>query len=622
MQTYTVAGEEVTVVRNSVEPVPGEGLIAVDTEGSGLDLFSPTFKLRKVQFGNRDWANVIDVDTEDGKSLARAQLHSAVKRGIVAHNATFDVLSLITGDVWPAEDIRDLHSRVTDTAVMSRLLDPRSKMEGGTGHGLKELCASYVDPSAPDTQGDLTAVFRSMRLTKATGFAQIDRDNDIYNLYAGLDVILTSRLFEELWPRLLRAHRGDLHRFEMNVQRILARAQLRGFKIDVDYAGTLSKELTDEAETIEEWLHETYGLENVNAPKQVAAALESAGADLVKRTKTGGLAVSSDVLEDLTKKDGTAKPLAEGIIKSKRNRKWNKAYVQAMLEGRDEHDHVHPMINGLQARTGRQSISNPPLQQLPSRGKTAWKIRQVVVPDEGMKLFSVDYDAIELRVLAALADVQGMKDAIIRGDDLHNNTVGLIYGAEAKALLDRWRDAEDEKDAPPEYREVKPLRNVSKMAAFLTVYGGGAEKLALQADIPLHTAIEFLQRFHDAYPEIRRYSRSITNQATYGPLFGATETTMGRYMPADDSRLYALLNYKIQGTAAEVLKRALIRIEAAGIDDHIMLPIHDEIIGQAPAEVADDVAARFGELMSEEIEGVPITASGGAFDGAWGEKYK
>lgn len=600
---------------------PTSAPIAVDTEGTGLDIFSAGWRLRTVQFGSADRAIVIPLEDSEGNAIPENREHvtnllklAIAESGLVLHNATFDCLSLAREGLITLEEILP---RVTDTRTMAHILDPRQPQEGGIGHGLKQLCAEYVDPTAPDTQGDLTAVFRSLRLTKATGFAQIPIDNDTYLLYAGLDVILTSRLFEKLWRMINRDGFVDLYKFELRVQRFLARAQYRGFKIDVTYAKELIKELHSEAEDAKA-IAQNLGVMNVSAPKQVAEALTISGVELTKRTKTGAFSVDSEVLDGLAK-DGN--PIAEAVTTAKRAMKWSKAYAEAMLDGRDEKDHVHASINSLQARTARMSISNPPLQQLPSRGKNAWKIRRMVIPDDGMALFHADYDAIEMRVFAALAGVDKMIDAIMAGEDLHNATTGLIYGEHHKILLDRWKDAPDEDDAPPEYKESKKLRNICKMANFLTVYGGGAGKLAMQARMSLEEAQRFLALYHEMYPEIRRYSRLLENKAKFGDPYGVIFTPIGRRLPMDQDRAYALLNYEIQSTAADILKKGLLRIDDAGLGDCVLLPIHDEVVGQAKIEEVADVAFRIGELMADEVNGVPISASGGVVGEHWGAKY-
>lgn len=624
LYTHKIAGQTVEIEVGGTElKLPRTtDPIAVDTEGTGLDIFAAGWRLRTVQFGNADRAIVIPLEDEDGCAIPENREHvtkllkqAIAGTGVVCHNATFDALSLSREGLISLEE---LLPKLTDTRTMAHILDPRQPQEGGIGHGLKQLCAEFVDPTAPDTQGDLTSVFRSLRLTKATGFAQIPIDNDTYLLYAGLDVILTSRLFQAIWKRVINEGFADLFKFELRVQRFLARVQYRGFKIDVDYAKQLIKDLHNEADDAKV-IASNLGVLNVNAPKQVADALINTGVELTKQTKTGAWSVDSEVLDGLTK-DGN--PIAEAVTTAKRAMKWSTAYAEAMLNGRDETDHVHASINSLQARTARMSISNPPLQQLPSRGKNAWKIRRMVIPDEGMVLISSDYDAIEMRVFAALAGVQPMIDAIFAGEDLHNTTAGLIYGPEIKALCDRWKDAPDEDQAPPEYKDAKAKRNIAKMANFLTVYGGGAGKLAMQARIPLDEAESFLRIYHAAYPEIRKFSRYLEQKALYGEPYGCVVTPVGRRLPMDPKRMYAGLNYLIQSTAADVLKRALLRIDDAGMGHHVLLPVHDEVIAQAYEHEAERVAFRIGELMSDEVNGIPITASGGIAGHNWGAKYQ
>ncbi|WP_208298676.1 hypothetical protein [Streptomyces liangshanensis] len=203
MQTYRhgVAGESVAVhvprtredlIRFSfwLARADRRGPVALDTETSGLDIYSPNYLLRTIQFGDERDAWVIHWERGPAfQSAARAALRR-VDRFLI-HNAPFDWAVL---DEHAGAPLEALAPRTTDTGLKAGLLDPRQPQEGGIGTGLKPLSAYCVDPSAPDTQGDLTQIFRSLGLTKATGWAGIPLDHPTYNLYAGLDCILTARL--------------------------------------------------------------------------------------------------------------------------------------------------------------------------------------------------------------------------------------------------------------------------------------------------------------------------------------------------------------------------------------------------------------------------------------------
>src|SRR5690606_10630577 len=274
---------------------------------------------------------------------------------------------------------------------LAGLVDPRQPQEGGRGTGLKPLSAYYVDPSAPDTQGDLTAVFRKLKLTKETGWAGIPLTNPTYNLYAGLDVILTSRLYPKLCEELARLEvRPVLVEYEHRLARMCAIMQRTGMVLDRPYTERLSEQLREDAERYSN-IARRYGVENVNATRQIAEALTGMREELTETTKTGAVKVDKAVLLRLADLDSKWRRLnrrepnvlADAIIRSKRAAKWKTAYTDTFLETADEEGRVHPFINSMQARTGRMSITRPALQTLPSKESM---IRKCMLADEGHRI--------------------------------------------------------------------------------------------------------------------------------------------------------------------------------------------------------------------------------------------
>ncbi|GGM78598.1 hypothetical protein GCM10012275_56550 [Longimycelium tulufanense] len=562
--------------------------LAIDTETTGLDIYHPDFRVRLVQLGDTDRAYVVPVERGFGDVAEEALrlTHQAI-----CHNATFDVLAL---DRAGMADYDELVPKVVDTRITAHLLDPRAQSEGGVGHGLKPLSESYVDAEAPDTQKDLHDVFRTEGLKVDEGFARIDLDHPIYLLYAGLDVILTSRLHRVLSREMTRRGFERLCSFEHEVQRLLGRLERRGFRLDVPYAQDLVGNLAEQAAEGRR-IASTYGVENIGSTRQIAAALQELGAELTERTPSGAWQVDKAVLSTLEHRDDAAGRLARGVMQAKRAEKWSTAYAQAMLDLRDSNDRVHAKLNGLQARTARMSVARPPLQQLPSGD---WTIRRCVVADPGHIIVAADYSQVELRVLAALSGERNMTEAILRGDDLHDTTARLIWGEQF----------------------TKAQRKIAKAGNFLTVYGGGAATLARNAGIDPSTASTFLSDFRTAYPGVKRYARSLEINALYGE-DRAVVTPTGRRLPLDGDRMYAALNYVIQSTARDLLAEALLRLEDTGLGDYLLLPVHDEVIAQAPTNQAEEVAHEIGKVMSTSLHGIPIDAEGEVYGPSWGHGY-
>ena len=609
---YQIAGDPVTV---RVPQTPADldeflvwvshaekaGPIALDTEASGLDVYSTGYRLRTVQFGDRNAGWVIH--WERGGAFREAALRALqnVPRFLL-HNAPFDWAVF---DRHAAVPLESLAPRTTDTRILAALVDPRQPQEGGRGTALKPLSAWYLDPSAPDTQGDLTAIFHEYKLTKAQGFARIPLDDPTYNLYAGLDVILTARLEPVLRRELDRLEvRPRLVQYEHEIARICAVMQRTGMLLDVPYTKALADKLAEEAERYAA-VALAYGVENINAPRQVADALIKMGEDLREPTKTGGRKVDKAVLLRLADLDRDWKrlgqrepnPLADAIIRSKRAGKWRTAYAETFLEVLDAEGRVHPFINSLQARTGRMSITRPALQTLPSNDQM---IRRCLLAEPGHVIVSTDFQAIEMRVLAALADVRKMKDGFVNGGadfDIHMYTARLIKG-----------DAATVKD-----------RKLFKGAGFGKVYGGGVRTLARQTGTTEEEMRRVIEAYDREYPEIRRASARWQRQARETGLVHVSIT--GRRLPLDRDRMYAIVNYACQSVARDCLGQSLIDLEAAGLLPYLRLPIHDEVVASVPEREAPEIAREIARCMTFDLRGVPIVADSDIGKRSWGSLY-
>jgi DNA polymerase-1 len=576
------------------------GPVALDTETTGLDIYAPGYRLRTVQFGDQRDAWVLRYELGGMASLmARRALETSDARFQI-HNAPFDWAVL---DRHAATPIEDLAPRTIDTRLKAGLIDPRQPQEGGRGTGLKPLSAYYLDPSAPDTQGDLTAVFRSLKLTKSTGWAGIPLDHPTYLLYAGLDVILTARLDVALDAELAKLEvRPALVAYEHEIARICAIMQRTGMVLDVEYTRNLDAQLAHDAEHFE-GLARRYGVSNVNAPAQLRAALWGMGECWDDATASGQLKVDKAVLHrfaDLDQNSGqrlgarTPNPLAEALIRSKRAGKWRSAYTQTFLDVADSDGRVHCFINSMQARTGRMSVTRPALQTLPSGDAM---IRRCLLAEPGHVMVSTDFNAVELRVLAALGDVKRMKEAINSGEDLHSFTARLVFGP----------------DFTPKHRKI------SKGIAFSKVYGGGAATTSRQTGAPIEDVRRAMAAYDRVYPEVRRLSNRWQREAYETGMVHVSVT--GRRLPLDRDRTYAVVNYGVQSAARDCLGQSLINLEEAGLLPYMRLPIHDEVLCSVPEAEAAEYAKAVEDCMTFDLYGVPIEAEAEIGRRSWGSLY-
>lgn len=270
-------------------------------------------------------------------------------------------------------------------------------------------------------------------------------------------------------------------------------------------------------------------------------------------------------------------------------------------------------------------------------------IRRCLIADPGQSILSADFDQIELRVIAALAGEQVMIDAAKRGESLHITAALRLWGANY---------------SPDQYRYTK---NVN----FGWAFGGGAQTLADQTGLPVSETAAIIRQYEDEFPALRTFKRGVIQQVldqALSPnerrLYRALRSEMynlrpdtpdgkraqaliksrinqlmrgktarlinpfGRPLIVEADKAYAGVNYLVQSTAAELMKQALLDVMAdPRLEPTVLLIVHDELIGQAPARVAEKVAERYGKVMTREFQGVPITASGKVYGKSWGDGY-
>ncbi|MFD8527837.1 DNA polymerase [Streptosporangium canum] len=568
-----------------VEFVRRNPVLGFDTEATGLDIFTPGFSVRLAQLGTTRESWVLPVEKSQqfawyaAKAIEKAQ-------GLICHNATYD---LLVADRHLGVPIESTYGKTTDTRTLSHLVDPRAAHEGGTGHSLEDLTRSYVSVVVADEiKGSVRDMAKELKTTKAKFWSEVPIDHQGYNLYAGMDPILTSILARVLEPKVPSSAR-KLIQYEHELARICALMERKGFLIDVPYLEELSERLAQEQERYERQAL-NLGLENVNSPQQVSAALMKDGWTPTKFTPTGQPKVDKRELEALVAKGS---PLAEAIMKAKRANKWRTAYVDTFLELRDSEDRIHCGINSLQARTARMSITRPALQTLPAGEHM---IRSAFLAEMGEVIGSIDYIAMELRVLAALSNDQVMREVFESGGDLHWMTARAAFGPDA----------------------TEKHRKTGKLANFQRVYGGGAKALAEATGLPLSVCEGVGKAFDNTYIGVAAYAQQLQAQARRQ---GYITTITGRVLPVDRSRAYSALNYMIQSSSRDVLGRALINLDKAGLTEHLRLPVHDEIVVSLPLIGARELSKVIAEHMQMDLRGVDIATDPEIGARSWGSLY-
>ena len=556
-------------------------ILACDTETTGLNWWTPNF-LRLVQFGDLSTGWVIPWRGWGG--LAK----EALKRyngPLVFHNAKFDIKGLETSGVPVKRD------KLHDTRSMYHLLDPAHNT------GLKELGVRFVDGNADAGQ---SALKRGMTQNKWT-WATVPEDFPPYWIYSALDPVLTAHLYQQGKPQMI-GDLGNVYELEVAVLQILDDIERKGARVDVEYCEEQRDRLLNFAEDARDWIDQNYGFGPGNH-KKVAAQLQRDGVILSKKTPSGGWSMDAEVHEEIVAE--TAHPLAKTVLNVRTAEKMGNSYfgnyVEFAIDGI-----LHADINPLGTRTGRRSVSRPPLQQIP-RTKL---LRDPFIAGEGNRLVSVDFDQLQMRLMACLSRDRGLIDAFLTGGDFFCNMVGRLYGETNIVKSDPRRT---------------PLKNASYALAF----GAGDKKFAATAGVPEGPAsVAFVQQFDHMFPGIKLYSREIEALALENGTRSGTPyvtTPMGRRQPADYEKgqwkMYALVNYVIQGAEADLFKQTLVDIDRSGLLEYMILPVHDEMVFDVPEGLAEEVAHDVVDIFQTDrgME-VPLTAGSDILT-RWGDKY-
>lgn len=428
--------------------------------------------------------------------------------------------------------------------------------------------------------------------------------------YACEDADITLQLKNALEPRLKEAGVEKLfHEIEMPLVRVLAAMEMNGVRIDTGSLAETSQELTRRMQELEKEIHALAGEEfNIASPKQVGDILfgKMQITEKPKKTKTGQYVTSEEVLQSLRQKN----PIVDKILQHRGLKKLLGTYVDALpkLINRKT-GHIHTSFNQTITSTGRLSSSDPNLQNIPVRGEDGKEIRKAFIPDDGCLFFSADYSQIELRVMAHLSGDENMARVFREGHDLHAATAATIY---RKDIRDVTRDE----------------RTKSKRANFGIIYGITVFGLAERLDIERSEAKQLIDGFFETFPKVHDYMEH-SKQVARAQGYAETVFHRRRYLPDINSRNAVVRNYAernainapIQGSAADIIKVAMIRIhrrfEELGLKSKMILQVHDELnFSVFPEEKETVEKIVIGETQNAYQLSVPLIA-----DCGWGANW-
>ena len=499
-------------------------------------------------------------------------------RALVGHNLKYDYAVLARAGLRPAP-------LAFDTMLAEWLIDPASR-----NLGLKNLAWVRLGLEMTEIHS-LIGSGKDQRSMAAVPIAQVAP-------YAAADAEVCLRLMPGLQHDLAERQQTALFReLEMPLVSLLAEMELAGVCLDRAFLEAMSAELGERLAQIERAIYDQVGRAfNLNSTQQLARALfEDLGLtppDRTRKTASGQYSTAASVLDELR----GAHPVIEQILQHREISKLKSTYTDALpLQVHPETGRVHTSYSQTGAVTGRLASSDPNLQNIPIRTELGRRIRRAFVAAPGHVLLSVDYSQIELRIVAHLSQDPAMIQAFLDDQDIHTATASAILGVPPAAV-------------------TSEARRQAKAVNFGLIYGMSAFGLSRSTDLTLAESEAFVRAYFERFPGVRRYLDQARREAGTR---GYVETLLGRrrYFPQllrgeaaipEAARARAereAVNAPIQGTAADIIKRAMLRLplalEQAGLGARMLLQVHDELVLECPQEEIAAATRRVQQVMQE-----------------------
>ena len=517
----------------------------------------------------------------DWNGLLRALFSADIKK--VSHNVK-DLMRTLLENGLPAEGF------IFDTALAAYLLDATAG-----SYDLARLFVTYYNEELPKPLHLEKDAF-SLLGDPAAAQASFDR-------YAAA----VDALYETLVPKLREKDLWDLlQTVEMPLCRVLAEMELAGCRVDARALATFGELLSARAGEIQQRIYDMAGEEfNINSPKQLGGILfDKLGLPHGKKTKTGW-STNADVLEKLRYEA----PIVGAVLEYRQLTKLKSTYADGLLKAMDSDGRVRTSFQMTVTATGRLSSTEPNLQNIPTRTDLGSEIRKMFIPADGCVLVDADYSQIELRLLAHISGDEGMREAFLSGGDFHAETAAKVFHV-----------------APQDV--THEMRRRAKAVNFGIVYGISAFSLSQDIGSTVAEAKAYMEAYFATFPGVRKYMDAVVEKARET---GFVETLFHRRrdlpeLTSSNRNLRAFgervaLNMPIQGTAADIMKLAMIAVWRRLKDDlpqaRLVLQVHDELIVECPEADAPEVARILAEEMERVVTlSVPLTA-----EAHWGKNW-
>jgi DNA polymerase I len=492
----------------------------------------------------------------------------------IGQNLKYDILVLKKYGV-------EVKGSLFDTMLAHYLIDPDSK------HGMDVLAEKYLHY----TPVSIKTLIGGRNLPKTMRDVELDKIAE----YAAEDADITLQLKEKLEPELKDpAIIKLLNEVELPLLKVLANVEFNGVKIDENALKTMSGELEEEAVKVRDRIYELAGEEfNIASPKQLGVILfdKLQLVDKPKKTKTGQYATGEEILSRLENQH----EIAKRILEFRELQKLKSTYVDALPQMVSSYDGlIHTNYSQTVAATGRLSSLNPNLQNIPIRTSKGREIRKAFVPTaKDRVILSADYSQIELRIMAAFAGDKDMIEAFKKGRDIHATTASKIF----KVPLE---DVSSE------------MRSKAKSANFGIIYGISAFGLSQNMNIPRKEAAEIIESYFTEFPAVKTYMDKVINDARDN---GYVSTILGRkrFLRDINSRNAVMrgfaernaINAPIQGTAADIIKVAMINInewmQKEKVASNMIMQVHDELVFDVPQSEVELMKSKIDELMKNAL---------------------
>jgi len=596
----TIVVDTLTGLESLVKTLNAASVISFDTETTSTD--EMTASLVGISLAMKAGEGYyIPVGHNAGTQLPLEQVVSALRRPLtepripkIGHHLKYDFIMLarygirvapLGFDTMVAEWVLDPGSRNLGLKNLAgvRLGESMTRIEEliGTGKNQRSMAEVFIGDAAPYAAADAETTLRLMPLLEV----ELKRAPKLWDLFVNIEVPLIP---------------------------VLADMEMAGIALDKDFFATFSLELNERMAKLEKQVYAAVGKTfNLNSTQQLSdvlfGTLRLSPPDKGRKTSSGHFSTAAGVLDEMSGQH----PVVDMILEYRELSKLKSTYVDALpMQIHPEDGRVHTSFSQTATVTGRLSSSDPNLQNIPTRTDLGRRVRRGFVADPGNVLVSLDYSQIELRIVAHMAGDEAMLNAFRAGQDIHATTAAAIYGVPLKAV-------------------TKEMRRHSKAINFGLIYGMSAFGLTRSTELTLSESQDFVKAYFKQFPGVKIYLDGIRKEAART---GYVETMLGRrrYFPNLKSGLNQAMknreereaiNAPIQGTAADIMKIAMIKIPPAlaqaGLHGKMLLQVHDELVVECPLTELSGVVGVVRDIMENAYRmGIPLTT-----EARWGMNW-